>query len=118
MLLAILQNQLYLIDEALGIADFLSIRYYKEKQSSIQHNLNYYDFRPLQALCEECIKLTHTIKREEQQSTDPYSWLVEDDVRINLTDKETIKIYLSGHFLFELEREERINRYAVKRHLV
>ena len=36
-------------DEALGI--LRSIGYYKVKQSTTQHNLNHYQFRPLQVLC-------------------------------------------------------------------
>ena len=48
--------------EALGTGGPRSIGYYKMEQSTIQHNLNYCEFRPLQVLCEEFNKLTNTLK--------------------------------------------------------
>ena len=61
-------------DKALGAVDMRSIGYFKVKHSTIQHNTHYYEFQPLQVPCEEFNNMTNTIKREEQQSTDPYPW--------------------------------------------
>ena len=58
-------------DEALGILDLISICYYKVKQSIMWHPLKTYTFRQSQVLCEEFNKLTNTLRREGQQSTDP-----------------------------------------------
>ena len=57
------------------------------KQSIIQYHLKlYYEFKPLQGLCEGFNKLTSTLKRK-WQSVDPYPWLAEDDERRNLRDR-------------------------------
>ena len=34
-------------DEALGVVHLRSIRYYKVKQSTLQHNLNFYEFEEI-----------------------------------------------------------------------
>ena len=53
-------------NESFGVLDLRSIRYYKVKQSNIQHHLeSHYEFRPLQVLCEEFNKLTNTLRRGE-----------------------------------------------------
>ena len=63
------------------------------KQGNIQHDLqHYYEFKPLQVLCEEFNKLNDILKRE-QQSADPYPWLAEDNNRINLIDTNIGEIY-------------------------
>ena len=60
-------------DETLGILDLRSIGYYKVKQSIIQHHSKpYYKFILLQVLHEEFNMLNNALKKEEQQSTDPY----------------------------------------------
>ena len=75
-------------DEAIGVLDLRSIGYHKVKQSTIQHHLqHYYEFKSLQVSCEEFNKLTNTLRREEQRSTDTYPWLAEDDERRNSTDR-------------------------------
>ena len=83
------------------------------RQSTIQHNLNYYGFRPLQVLCEEFNKLTNTLKREEQKSTDPYTWLAEDVERKHLTDREILEKYidLDTLYLNQKEKEELIDMF-------
>ena len=66
---------------------------YKVKQSNIQHHLKlYYEFRPLQGLCEEFNKLTNTPRREEQKSTDPYQWVAENDEHQILSDIDVTDI--------------------------
>ena len=51
------------------------------KESPIHCHIEYYyEFKPLQVLCEELNNLINTLNRE-QQSTDPYPWLSEDDER-------------------------------------
>ena len=75
-------------DEALAMVDLRSIGYYKLKQSIIcSHFKNYYEFKPLQMLCEEFHKLTNTLKRVEQQSTGLNPWLAKVDERRNLTER-------------------------------
>ena len=61
-----------------------SFGYYRVKQITSQH---YFELKPLHMLCKEFNKLTGTLKTEEQQSTDPYPWLAEDDERRSVTEK-------------------------------
>ena len=106
------ETQILSKDEALGVIDLRPTEYYKMKQSTIQHHLQcYYEFKALQVVLKEFNMLTNTIEREEQQSTDPYPWLVEDDERRNLTDRE---LFCSGNFLFKPERKGRIYGYAIQ----
>ena len=43
--------------------------YYKVKKSTIEHHIqHFYEFKPLQAICEEFSKLTNTLKRENKNS--------------------------------------------------
>ena len=86
-----------------------SIGYYKVKQSNIQHHLEiYYEFRPLQALCEEFYKLTNTLRREKQKSTDPYLWQAEDYERRNLSDRENGEICKSGDIMLHQKDKDEL----------
>ena len=92
-------------DEALGIVDLRSIGYYKVKQIIIHHHLQpYYVFKLLQMLCKELSKLTNTLKREEQQSTDPLSWLAEAYKR-SLIDREIVEKYIDLEILCVTQKE-------------
>ena len=59
-------------------------------------------------LCEEFNNLTNTYKREEQQCTNPYPRLTEEDERRNLTNREIVEKYidLETSFLAQKEKEE------------
>ena len=61
-------------------------------------------------LHEEFNKLTNTLKREEQQSSDQYPWLAGDDESRNLTDREILEKYIDlGDFVLNPERKGRVN---------
>ena len=80
-----------------GIGNQRSTGYYHVKQSIIQHHLKpYYEIKPLEVLSEEFNKLTSTLKRKEQQSTDAYPWLAEADERRNLTDREVLGTHINA----------------------
>ena len=70
------------------MVDLRSFGYYKVKQSIIQQHIKpYYEFKTFQELYKEFNKLTNNLKREEQQSTELYSWLAENDKRRTLTER-------------------------------
>ena len=80
--------------ESLGILCLGSIGYYEVKQRNAQHHLKtYYEFIALLALFKEFKKLTNTLWRKEQKSTDSYLWLVKNKERRNLSDKEILEKY-------------------------
>ena len=81
--------------EALGVADLRFIGHYQVKQTILQYHLKPdYEFKSLQVLFQEFIKLMKTLKTEEQQSNDSYPWLAEDDERRNATDREILDRYI------------------------
>ena len=55
---------------------------------------------------EEFNKLTNTLKRAEQQSTDPYPWLEEDDERGNLMDSDIFEKYIDLETLSLTQKEK------------
>ena len=51
-------------------------------------------------------KLTNILKREEQQTTDPYAWLAEDDESRNFTDGEIMEKYIDLETLCLTQKEK------------
>ena len=93
--------------------DLRSIRY-RVKQNIIWYHLwPYYEFQPLQVLCEEFSTLTNILKREVWKSTDLYPSLSKDDKRRNLTDRDIGEISLFGYLMFNPGRKGRDNRYVL-----
>ena len=62
-------------------------------------------------LCDEFNKLTTTLKREEQQSTNSYPWLAEDDER-RYFKRQILEKYIDLETVYNPER--RLNIYAIQ----
>ena len=57
-------------EEALGILDLRSLRYYKIKQGELQQNLNkYYEFKSAEKICAQYNNLINTLKKEQNIDT-------------------------------------------------
>ena len=84
-------------EEMIGIVDIRSLGYYKIKQGILQQNLSrYYRFEEAKKLCEYFNKFVETLKKDREQTTpvDKYPWLVPEDERRNMTDREILEKYV------------------------
>ena len=59
----------------------------------------------LQVQYENFKKLTNTLKKKEQQSTNPYPWLAEDDER-KLADREILEKWTDLEVLWLIQKEK------------
>ena len=83
--------------EMIGIVDIRSLGYYKIKQGILQHNLSkYYRFEEAGKLCKYFNKFVDTLKegRELTASVDKFPWLIPDDKRRNMTDRDILEKYI------------------------
>ena len=50
--------------------------------------------------------MTNTLRREEQESTDPYPWLAEDEERKNTSKREILEKYVNLEMSYLTQREK------------
>ena len=91
-------------EESIGIVELRSLDYYNIKPQVIHFNLicahNLFsqwnlDLRFKEHYAKVSTQNVHYQKREiVKKSPDPYSWLVEDDPRRNMTDEEILYKYI------------------------
>ena len=69
--------------EVIRILDLRSIGYYKIQQGVLQQNLSkFYNFEPVENVCDHFNKLMNTLKKEETIETGKdYPWLDKTDKR-------------------------------------
>ena len=96
--------------EIIGIVDIRSLGYYKIKQGILQQNLSrYYRFEEAKKLCEYFNKFVNTLRKERELTTpiDKYPWLVPENERRNMTDREILEKYVDLKNLC-LNKEEKV----------
>ena len=79
--------------EAIGILDLRSLGYYKIQQGVLQQNLSkFYNFEPVENVCNHFSKLINTLKKEETIETgEKYPWLDDTDERKHMSDREILE---------------------------
>ena len=96
--------------DMLGIADFRSLGYYKEKQGVLQQNLSkMYHIESVNSACDQCNRLINTLRQEERvESKEKYPWLDDSDERKYMSDKEILDkyIHLDNSCLTKWEKKE------------
>ena len=83
------------MEDMIGIVDMRSLGYfYKIKQGILQQNMSrFYRFDKAEKLCEYFNNFINRLKKEREQKllTDKYPWLVPDNERKHMTDREILE---------------------------
>ena len=82
--------------------------YYKIKQGILQQNLSkYYEFESAEKLCDQCINLINSKKKEQNIDTgEKYQWLDVSDERRHMIDREILEKYINLDKTCLTEREK------------